>query len=88
VATSVVVCGILLSTDEELGVEELSVLASTDLVDRRRVEVDEDGARDVLVVAGLGEEGLKSTWIADVGVGIRATICFQAMFEEIAGLRN
>lgn len=55
--------------------EELAVLTGADLVNRGGVEVDEDGARDVFVVAGLVEEGFICTSIADSGVGVRTTIC-------------
>jgi hypothetical protein len=41
VPTGVVVGGILLAADEKLGVEQLAVLAGTDLVNGRGVEIDE-----------------------------------------------
>merc|ERR1719331_3164578 len=59
VATGVVVGGVLLARDELLRVVELAVGARADLVDDRRLEVDEDGARDVLARAGLREEGVE-----------------------------
>jgi hypothetical protein len=40
-------------------VEELAVGASTNLIDRRRVEIDKDGPGDIFAVAGFSEEGLK-----------------------------
>ncbi len=73
--TSIVVCSVFFSADQQLGVEELAVLTGADLVNRGGVEVDEDGARDVFVVAGLVEEGFICTSIADSGVGVRTTIC-------------
>ena len=53
VATGVVVGGVLLAGDELLRVEQLAVGAGADLVDYRRLEVDVDGARNVLASAGL-----------------------------------
>ncbi len=63
----------------------MSVVASSNLVDWGGVKVDEDGARDVFVVAGLVEEGLKGPRIANLSVGIRTTICLEAVFEKVAG---
>ena len=51
-----VVSGILLSGDQLLRVEQLTVGASADLIDHRRLQVDEDAARNVLAGASLGEE--------------------------------
>ncbi|KAJ6446133.1 LOW QUALITY PROTEIN: RNA recognition domain-containing protein [Purpureocillium lavendulum] len=83
VASGVVVGGILLAADQELGVEQLAVAAGADLVDGRGVEVHEDGARNMLAAAGLGEEGLERAWVAHVlGVGVRATIGAEAMLEK------
>lgn len=59
VATSIVVGSIFLPTNQQLGVEELAVVAGTDLIDRGRVEIDKDGAGDIFAVARLGEEGLE-----------------------------
>ena len=86
-ATGIVVGGILLAADQELGVEELAVVASPDLVDRGGVEVDEDGARDVFAAAGLGKEGLEGASIAGsvLGTRIRAAVDSEAMLEEVPG---
>lgn len=53
VAASEVVGCVLLAGDELLGVEELAVGAGADLVDDGGLQIDEDGARDVLAGAGL-----------------------------------
>lgn len=88
VSASVIVGSILLAADQELGVEELAVGAGPDLVDRRGVEVDEDGPGHILAVARLGEEGLEGTSIANVlGVGIRASVRSETVLEEVAGGR-
>ncbi len=52
-ATGEVVGGILLSGDELLGMEELSVSASPDFIDNGRLEIEEDAARHVLASTSL-----------------------------------
>merc|ERR1719420_422988 len=59
VAASEVVSGILLTRDQLLRVEQLTVRTSADLIDHRRLQVDEDAARDVLAGTRLGEEGVE-----------------------------
>jgi len=84
VATGVVVGRILLAADQELGVEELAVGASADLIDRRRVEVDKDGPRDVFAIARLVEEGLEGATLGDVlGIGIRASVSCETVLEKV-----
>merc|ERR1719377_458464 len=56
VATGEVVRGILLTGDQLLRVEQLTVRTSADLVNHRRLQVDEDATRNVLAGASLGEE--------------------------------
>lgn len=58
-ATSVVVGSILLAANELLGVVQLLVGASADLVNDGGLEVDKDGAGHELAVAGLAEEGVE-----------------------------
>ena len=59
VTTGVVVGGILLTSDQLLGVEELTVGTGADLVDDGGLQIDEDGTWDVLAGASLGEEGVE-----------------------------
>ena len=83
--TGIVVGSIFLAADQELGVEQLAVVAGADLVDGGRVEIDEDGSRDVFAVAGLGEEGLERASIAKVlRVRGRTAISSEAVLEQIA----
>ena len=82
-ASCIVVGRIFLSADQELRVEERSVLTSPDFVDGRRVEINKNGTRDVLVVACLVEEGFEGSWITDIGIRIRAAISLQAVLKEI-----
>jgi hypothetical protein len=84
VATSIVIGSIFLAADQQLGVEELAVTTSSDLVNGRGVEIDKDGARNMLAAARLGEEGLEGaslTNIASIGVG--TTIGAEAVLEEV-----
>ena len=60
VTTGVVVRGVLLTGDDLLGVEQLAVGAGADLVDHGGLEIEEDGAGDVLASTSLGEEGVES----------------------------
>jgi hypothetical protein len=59
VATSEVVGGILLATDQLLGVEQLPVGAGADLVHHGGLQVEEDAAWHMLASAGLAEEGVE-----------------------------
>jgi len=59
VTTGEVVGGILLTGDELLWVEELSVGTSADLIDDGWLEIEEDASWDVLSSTSLGEEGVE-----------------------------
>lgn len=83
--TSIIVGSILLSADQQFGVEELAVGTSSDLVNRRGVEIHKDGSRNMLAIAGFGEEGLERTWVANIlRVGIGAAIRAKAVLEKVA----
>ena len=58
-AAGEVVGGILLAGDQLLRMEQLTVRTRADLIDHRRLQVDEDAARNVLASARLGEEGVE-----------------------------
>merc|ERR1712054_553907 len=84
VATSVVVGCVLLAGDELLGVVELAVGASADLVDHGRLEVEVDATRNVLASAGLGEEGVEGVITATDGlVGRHLAIWLDAVLEAV-----
>lgn len=54
------------------------------LYTHRRVQIDEDGAGNVFAAAGLGEEGLEGTSVANVtGIGVRTTVSLEAMLEQV-----
>jgi hypothetical protein len=59
VAAGIVIGSILFAADQELGVEKLTVASGADLVNRRRVQVNENGPRNVFAIAGLREKCLK-----------------------------
>jgi len=83
--TSIIVGRVLLAADQQFRVEELTVFTSADLVDWGRVEIDEDGSRNIFAVASLCEDGIKFPRFVDsFCIGIRPTICFQAMLEEVS----
>jgi len=82
VTTGEVVGGILLTRDELLGVEELSVGAGTDLIDDGRLEIEEDSAGDVLASTSLGEEGVESVVATTDGlVGRHLTVRLDTVLE-------
>ena len=80
--TGEVVGGILLSGDELLGVEQLSVGAGTDLVDDCGLEIEEHRAGDVLASTSLGEEGVESVVATTDGlIGGHLTVRLNTVLE-------
>lgn len=64
--------------------EQLTIVASSDLVDGRRVQIDEDGTGNVFAAACLGEESLVGTAIDGVlNIGIGTAIVSETMFEQV-----
>ncbi len=86
--SSVVVCSILLATNQEFGVEELSVRTGSNFVNWGGIEIHENGTGNVFVVAGLGEESLKRTRIADIGIRVRSTISLQTVLEKVSDVED
>lgn len=84
VTTGIVVGSILLAADQQLGVEQLAVVAGADLIDRRGVEIDEERTGDIFAVAGLGEEGLVRARVTSVfGIGVGASIGSETVLKEV-----
>merc|ERR1719253_1731647 len=82
VATGEVVRGILLTGDQLLRVEQLTVGAGAHLVNDGGLEVDEDRAGDVLTSTRLGKEGVESiVTTADGLVGGHLAIGLDAVLE-------
>ena len=93
VATGIVVGSILLSVDQQLGVEELTVTTSSDLVDGGRVQVDKERAGHVFTTARLGEEGLIGAAVKDilrvrVGTTIKAKTVLEKIPDQCCRLKN
>lgn len=83
-AAGVVVGGVFLAANEQLGVEKLAIGTGADLVNGGRVQVHEDGARNMLAAARLGEEGLEGARVAGIrAIGVRASVGTEAVLEEI-----
>ena len=59
VTTSIVVGGILLATNDLLGVVELTVRPMANFVTDSRLQIDIDGTRDVLASTSLRKEGIE-----------------------------
>jgi len=77
-----VVGGILLSGDELLGMEELSVGSGSDLIDNGGLEIEEDATGDVLASTSLGEEGVESIiTTANSLVGWHLTVGLDSVLE-------
>ena len=84
VTTSVVVSGILLSCDQLLGVEQLSVGSGTDLIDNGGLEIEEDGTGYVLSSSGLREEGVERVITTSDGLVRRhLTIRLDSMLQAV-----
>ena len=92
VATSVVVSGVLLSCDQLLRVEQLSVGSSTDLINNGGLKIEEDGTGYVLSSSGLREEGVERVITTSDGLvrghlAIRLDTVLKAV-ELPAGISN
>jgi hypothetical protein len=84
VTTSVVVSGILLSGDQLLRVEQLSVGSSTDLINNCGLEIEEDSTRYMLSSSSLREEGVESVVSVSNGLVRRhLTIRLDTMLQAV-----
>jgi len=82
VTSGEVVGGILLSGDELLGVEQLSVGSGSDLIDDGGLEIEEDSAGDVLSGTSLGEEGVEGVVTTTDGlIGGHLTVGLDSVLE-------
>lgn len=69
-----------------LGVEEVAVGAGADLIDRRGVEIDEDGPGDVFAIARLSEKGVERASIADILIlRVNEAVGCETVLEEVPG---
>ena len=77
-----VVGGVLLTRDELLWVEELSVGSGSDLINNGWLEIEEDASWDVLSSSSLGEEGVESIITTTNGfVGWHLTIWLDTVLK-------
>jgi len=81
-STGKIVGGVLLTGDQLLGMEQLTVGASTDLINDGGLQIDEDGTRNVLAGTGFGEKGVEGIITATDGlIGGHLTIRLDAVLE-------
>ena len=81
-AASEVVGRVLLAGDQLLRVEQLAVRAGADLIDDRRLQIDEHAAGHVLASASLREEGVERVIAAaDRLVGRHLAIRLNAVLQ-------
>jgi hypothetical protein len=81
-STGIVVGGILLTADQEFGMEELAVVTGTDFVDGRRIEIDKDGTGHIFTTACLCEDSIElSRVVKCLGVRIRTAILLETMLK-------
>jgi len=84
VTTGVVVGGILLSRDDLLGVVQLSVGSSSDLIAHTGLKIDVHGTGNVLASTSLREEGVEGIITSTDGlVGGHLTIGLDAVLEAV-----
>ena len=82
VTSGEVVGGILLTGDELLWVEQLSVGSGSDLIDNGWLEIEEDGSWDMLSSTSLGEEGVEGIITTTDGfVGWHLTIWLDSVLK-------
>lgn len=82
--TGVVVGSIFLAADQQLGVEELSVVTGADLIDRAGVQVDKDGSGDIFAGTGLGEDRIELAAVVEgLGIRIGTAILLKTVLEEV-----
>ena len=83
-AACVVVCSVLLPSDQLLGMEHLTVGPGPHLVDHRWLKVHKDSTRDVLSRARLSKEGVEGVvGDADGLVGGHLTVGLDAVLETV-----
>ena len=82
VTSGEVVGGILLTGDELLWVEQLSVGSGSDLIDDGWLEIEEDGSWDMLSSTSLGEEGVEGIITTTDGfIGWHLTVWLDSVLE-------
>jgi len=89
VSSRIVIRRILLAADQKLRVKQLSVIASANLVNGTRVEIDKDRTGDVFARASLSEDSIKLAGVVQcLRVWVGASIFLEPVLEEVAALRE
>jgi len=83
VTTSVVVGGILLSANQKLRVEKRSVLTSSDLVNWRWVQINENRPWNVFSGASFSEECFQAAYILSNSVWVWLSIGEETVFQQV-----
>jgi hypothetical protein len=84
----IVVRRVLLSTDQQLGVEQLSVITSADLIDRAGVQIDKDRSWHVFARSSFGEYGIElTTVVKSLCIRIGTAVLLETVLEEVAADR-
>ena len=81
VSSGVVVSGIFLAGDHLRGVEKLAVFSGTNFIDDRGLQINKDGAGNVLAIAGLVEEGGQG--VGRLGRVIKSTIFVNLVLKTV-----
>jgi len=85
VTTGIVVGGIFLAVQQVFGMVEGTVFSGPDLVNGRRVKIEEDGSGNIFATASFGKEGVVGASLRNVlGVGVGPAVGPKAVLEEIA----
>merc|ERR1712038_1388768 len=83
-ATGIIVCSILLSSDQLLWVEQLPVSASSDLVNHSRLQIHKNSSWNMLACTSLGEKGVEGVITSSNSlVTGHLTIRLNAMFQAV-----
>jgi hypothetical protein len=62
-----------------------TIITGADLINRTRIQVDEDRTRHVLSGTSLGEDGVELAGVVERGcVGVGTAILLETVLEEVA----
>ena len=83
--SSIIIRGIFLTTNQQFRVEKLAVITSADLINRGRIQIDEDGTGDIFAAACFSEDGVEFARVVEgFGIWVWATVLLEAVFEKVA----
>lgn len=65
--------------------EEGAVISGPDLVDRRRIEIEEDGSGHVFAIAGLRKEGFERATFSELSsVRVGSAVGAEAVLKKVS----